>query len=138
MAITQMSQEECRDLLVHASFGRLACVRKTKPYVVPIYFAYERDRIYGFATLGQKIEWMRSNPHVCLEVDDVQSHLSWRSVIVTGRYEEIPDTPGHSNQRLKAQKLLEQRYCGGILRLHQTSFVVVKVVPFFSASTSMK
>ena len=55
---------------------------QNRPYIVPIYFAYEPDHVYGFTTLRQKVEWMRSNPLVCVEVDEVLSHFRWSSVIV--------------------------------------------------------
>src|SRR3990172_8658596 len=53
---------------------------------------------------------MRSNPHVCVEVDEVHSHFQWKSVIITGRYEELPDTSEYSSERLQAQTLIEKRY----------------------------
>jgi nitroimidazol reductase NimA-like FMN-containing flavoprotein (pyridoxamine 5'-phosphate oxidase superfamily) len=58
--------------------------------------------------MGQKIEWMRSNPLVCVEVDEVRSHIDWASVVVRGRYEECPDTPSYSKQRQKAQSMLDK------------------------------
>jgi nitroimidazol reductase NimA-like FMN-containing flavoprotein (pyridoxamine 5'-phosphate oxidase superfamily) len=76
---------------------------------VPIYFAYEAERLYGFGTLGQKIEWMRSNPLVAVEADEVKSHLEWTSVVVRGRYEEFPDTPEYADRRQQAQSVLEKR-----------------------------
>lgn len=59
--------------------------------------------------MGQKIEWMRSNPLVCVEADEVRNHLDWASVVVRGRYEEFPDTPKYSEQRERAQTLLQIR-----------------------------
>jgi nitroimidazol reductase NimA-like FMN-containing flavoprotein (pyridoxamine 5'-phosphate oxidase superfamily) len=52
---------------------------------------------------------MRSNPVVCVEVDEVRSHTDWASVVVSGRYEEFPDTPAFSAQRQRVQALLEKR-----------------------------
>jgi len=109
MLISEMSIQECRDLLSRQGFGRLACAHQNRPYIVPIYFAYEPDHLYGFTTLGQKVEWMRLNPLVCVEVDDVLSHFRWSSVVVLGRYEELPDTPQYSGVRLQAQLRLEKR-----------------------------
>ena len=109
MIVREMSDQECRDLLARVEFGRLATVRQNQPYIVPIYFAYEREHLYGFTTLGQKVEWMRANPLVCVEVDDVMSHFHWSSVVVLGRYEELPDTPTYRDLRLRAQIRLEKR-----------------------------
>lgn len=109
MLIGEMSIQECRDMLSRQGFGRLACAHQNRPYITPIYFAYEPDHLYGFTTFGQKVEWMRSNPLVCVEVDDVLSHFRWSSVVVLGRYEELPDTPQYSGVRLQAQLRLEKR-----------------------------
>src|SRR5262245_26666519 len=62
MIIREMTEDECRDVLARMNFGRLACARDNQPYVVPIYFSYHGGYLYGFSTMGQKIEWMRSNP----------------------------------------------------------------------------
>lgn len=110
MLIREMTGQESRDMLSRLGMGRLACTRDNRPYIVPVYFAYASDRLYGFATFGRKIEWMRLNPHVCVEADEVRSHFEWQSVIVIGRYEEFPDTAEYKDQRTQAQALLERRF----------------------------
>jgi nitroimidazol reductase NimA-like FMN-containing flavoprotein (pyridoxamine 5'-phosphate oxidase superfamily) len=93
MVVQEMTRDECHSVLARASLGRLACARDNQPYVVPIYFVYEEPYLYGFTTLGQKIEWMRSNPLVCVELDEVESHEQWMSILVFGRYEELQEPP---------------------------------------------
>lgn len=110
MLIKDMTAKECQEILTRIGFGRLACVKDSQPYVLPIYFAYEPDHVYGFSTFGRKIEWMRLNPRVCLEVDEVTSHISWTSIIIDGRYEELPGTPECRSERDQAQRLLEKRF----------------------------
>jgi nitroimidazol reductase NimA-like FMN-containing flavoprotein (pyridoxamine 5'-phosphate oxidase superfamily) len=109
MLINEIAGGECRGILSRLGFGRLACSYQNRPYIVPIYFAYEPDQLYGFTTLGRKVEWMRSNPQVCVEVDEVVSHSHWSSVVVLGRYEEFPATHPYSKLRLQAQLQLEKR-----------------------------
>jgi uncharacterized protein len=109
MRIQELTAKECGEILAHTSIGRLGCSRDDQPYVVPIYFAYEPDHLYGFATEGQKIEWMRMNPKVCVEVDEITDHFQWRSVVLHGRYRELPDVPQHAAERDRARKLLETR-----------------------------
>lgn len=109
MIIHEMSETECRKALAEANLGRLGCSRDNRPYVVPIYFAFDGKHIYAFSTLGQKIEWMRSNPHVCLEIDERISQSNWMSVIVSGSYEELPDEPEFEIARRQAQDVLQQR-----------------------------
>ncbi len=108
MLVAEMNREECEDLLARQNLGRLACVRENQPYIVPIYFATEPGRLYGFSTMGQKIDWMRRNPLVSVEVDEVIGATQWASVVVQGRYEEFPDTPEYAEPRRKAQAQLEK------------------------------
>jgi nitroimidazol reductase NimA-like FMN-containing flavoprotein (pyridoxamine 5'-phosphate oxidase superfamily) len=108
MVIRTMDREECRKMLAETGFGRLACAKDNQPYVVPIYFVLEGDNIYLFSTEGQKIEWMRANPKVCLEVDSVKGQFNWKSVVVMGRYQELEEEG--SAERASARRLLQQRY----------------------------
>jgi nitroimidazol reductase NimA-like FMN-containing flavoprotein (pyridoxamine 5'-phosphate oxidase superfamily) len=108
MVITQMAEEECRAFLGDASFGRLGCSREDQPYVLPLYFAYEAGFIYALSTFGQKNEWMRTNPKVCLEVDEITNQSEWTSVIATGRYQELPE-PRFTTEREHARALLGKR-----------------------------
>jgi len=75
---------------------------------VPCYFVYDANYLCSFPTVGQKIEWMRANPLVCIEVDDVVSPEQWMSIIVFGRYEELPDTPACQSARAFAHTLLKR------------------------------
>ena len=58
MLITELTIEKCRAVLRGTNLGRLACVRSSQPYLVPIYFDVADDYLYSVATLGQKIRWM--------------------------------------------------------------------------------
>ena len=109
MNIQEITATECYAKLTSSGFGRLACARDNQPYVVPIYFAVDGGAIYAFSSPGQKIDWMRENPRVCLETDWVNSGDDWASIVVVGRYEELTDTPEHYSQRLHALALLQNR-----------------------------
>jgi uncharacterized protein len=109
MVINEMTEEECGAFLANASLGRLGCSLDNQPYVVPIYFAYEPHYIYALSTSGHKTEWMRANPKVCLEVDEIANQSQWVSVIVRGRYQELPE-PQYTAEREHARKLLEKHY----------------------------
>jgi nitroimidazol reductase NimA-like FMN-containing flavoprotein (pyridoxamine 5'-phosphate oxidase superfamily) len=98
MIVREMSKEECLHVLAKTRLARLACALDNQPYVVPVYLAYHEPSIgescfYGYSTVGQKVEWMRTNPQVCVEVDEVTKYNRWTSVIAFGRYEELPDLP---------------------------------------------
>jgi uncharacterized protein len=109
MHVQKLSTEECHLALANARFGRLACSRDNQPYIVPTYFIVEDDQIYAFALPGQKLDWMRENPRVCLEIDNVSGSDNWTSVVVLGRYEELPESPEYKPLRKRAHDLLQER-----------------------------
>jgi len=107
--IHELTDDECRAVLAGSRLARLACSRYDQPYVVPVFVEFDEGYLYGFATLGQKIEWMRENPKVCLEIDAVADTTHWTTVVVFGGYEEITDAPKDSAARERARELLESR-----------------------------
>jgi len=109
MFIHEMTEAECRCALKGTTVGRIACVRDNQPYVVPMHFAFDGEHVYGFTTVGQKVEWMRSNPLVCFEMDELVSDDEWLSIVAFGRYEELPDSPEFESARLQAHALLQKR-----------------------------
>jgi nitroimidazol reductase NimA-like FMN-containing flavoprotein (pyridoxamine 5'-phosphate oxidase superfamily) len=108
MVVREMTWDECLATLAPARLARLACASENQPYVVPLYLVYHDRFLYGFTTPGQKVEWMRANPRVCVEFDDIQGFDHWTSVIVIGRYEELPDSPEWGPERLRAYELLRR------------------------------
>jgi len=79
-----------------------------QPYVVPVYFAYHEGWLYSFSVAGKKIDWMRANPLVCVEADQMRRE-HWATVVVFGRFEELSDTPQYRNERTFAMNLLQHR-----------------------------
>jgi uncharacterized protein len=109
MQIDELNDSECREILSRASIARLGCSLNDQPYVVPVTIAYEADSVYVFSTLGQKIKWMRSNPKVCVQIDEIRGHSDWASVIANGEFQELPE-PQFEDERNHARKLMQQRH----------------------------
>ena len=111
MLIHELTPAECAEVLQRNNVGRLGCSKEAQPYVVPIQFSFDGDRgcVYSFSTIGQKVHWMRENPLVCLEVDDIQDRNHWQTVVIFGRYEEIQDSPEEAEARQRAEALFQQR-----------------------------
>ena len=109
MEVNEIPFEECKKVLESTALGRLGCSYENQPYVVPIYFAYEEGYLYGFSTLGQKVKWMRANPKVCLQTDEIKNQSEWVSVVVNGDYEELVE-PQHTAKRQHASSLFAKRY----------------------------
>lgn len=107
MIVEQMTESECFQVLNRSRIGHLGCARDNQPYVVPIYFVCGERHLYAFTTPGQKVEWMRSNPLVCVQVDDVTDSTRWMSIVLFGRYEELVENPEEEQQRL-GEQLIER------------------------------
>jgi nitroimidazol reductase NimA-like FMN-containing flavoprotein (pyridoxamine 5'-phosphate oxidase superfamily) len=109
MRIHELTPDECRGLLSVTNEARLACSRANQPYIVPVfvYFDPGSNCLYGFSTVGQKIDWMRENPKVCIEIEDVSDKNNWATVVVFGRYEEVEDTPQDADARRRAHLLFK-------------------------------
>ena len=85
-----LTPEEIEQLLVDSNYGHLGCIDGKEPYVVPITYVYDDDVIYSFAFEGRKIDVMRKNPHVCVQVDHVMPDTEqWKSAIAWGTFVEL-------------------------------------------------
>ncbi len=140
MRIIPISQQECGELLERVSIGRLACSLGDQPYIVPVAYSYESDCIYIFSTVGKKVKWMRQNPKVCLQADEIGTGSSWVSVIVTGTYLELTESQ-YPAQREHAMEQLAQ-YCEWwrnplAQRREQTSDLSIETVFFRIDISSM-
>jgi hypothetical protein len=85
----ELNQTEVESLLSSEVVARIGCHANGRSYVVPITYVYEDGAIIGHSGDGMKIDMMRKNPFVCVEVDHVDNLANWRSVIAWGHYEEL-------------------------------------------------
>ncbi|WP_136619221.1 MULTISPECIES: pyridoxamine 5'-phosphate oxidase family protein [Mesorhizobium] len=108
MHIRTLSTLECTKMLTANRVARLACAKDGQPYVVPVHYAYADNHIYAFSMPGKKIDWMRANPLVSVQVDEHGEGRGWKSVVVDGRYEELPDRIGYKLERDHAWTLLSK------------------------------
>ena len=111
MRIYELNTAECEEILARSDVARLACSRHDQPYIVPIHFSFDalRKCLYAFSTVGQKIDWMRQNPKVCVEIEDVADKNHWTTVLAFGRYEEMDDSPADRAARNSAEQLFSKR-----------------------------
>ena len=84
-----LSNEEARRLFDVARVARLGCIVNGEPYVIPINCHLEGGYLYSHSLPGLKITGLRENHRACVQVDDIESDLHWRSAIAFGNYEEI-------------------------------------------------
>jgi nitroimidazol reductase NimA-like FMN-containing flavoprotein (pyridoxamine 5'-phosphate oxidase superfamily) len=111
MLIHELTTSQCRELLARTRLGHLACTRDDQPYIVPVFFDFDADddSLYSFATHGQKVEWMRTNPQVCVEFGEIRDQFQWLTVIVFGRFEELDGTDVSKAGLLRAQALFQRQ-----------------------------
>jgi nitroimidazol reductase NimA-like FMN-containing flavoprotein (pyridoxamine 5'-phosphate oxidase superfamily) len=84
-----LSYDEARRLFDTARVARLGCIVNGRPYVVPISCYLDGDRLYSHSLPGMKIDGLRENPAACVQVDEIESDINWRSAIAFGKYEEV-------------------------------------------------
>jgi nitroimidazol reductase NimA-like FMN-containing flavoprotein (pyridoxamine 5'-phosphate oxidase superfamily) len=111
MIVHTLTREECVEILERNHLGRLGCSRYDQPYIVPVHYSFDREQqcVFGFSSIGQKVDWMRANPKVCLEVEEIADKYHWLTVVVTGRYNEIHQTPGEAAMRRRAENMFRRR-----------------------------
>lgn len=87
-----LTDNEIEEFLRKEYYAHLACCEHVKyPYVVPMTYAYKNKSIYLFSFNGEKIDIMREHPHVAVQVENIASPKTWKSVIAWGEYEELFD-----------------------------------------------
>ena len=86
---TRINEQQATELLANQRVGRLGCITDTGPYIVPINYYFADGCVYSHSLPGLKISALRADPRACLQIDEVESDLRWRSVLAFGTYEEI-------------------------------------------------
>lgn len=89
--IGHLTEAECKDFLQKQILVRIGCNVNGETYVVPVNYIFNGTNIIAHSQEGKKIEMMRKNPNVCLEVDNMQALKNWKSVIAWGKFVEITD-----------------------------------------------
>ena len=105
LKVEDMAPAEMHALLQRQSFGHLGCARDGRPYVVPLNYAYDGKDFYFFTTEGMKTQFIRANPQVCLQVEEVIDSTHWRSVMVIGKAEQITQ----NEEMQQAMKVITDR-----------------------------
>jgi nitroimidazol reductase NimA-like FMN-containing flavoprotein (pyridoxamine 5'-phosphate oxidase superfamily) len=92
-----LTDDEARKLFQVAKVVRLGCIVNGEPYVVPINCHLEGEYLYSHSLPGLKISGLRENPRACVQVDEIESDLCWRSAIAFGKFEEVANPNERAN-----------------------------------------
>jgi nitroimidazol reductase NimA-like FMN-containing flavoprotein (pyridoxamine 5'-phosphate oxidase superfamily) len=81
-----------RNILLETNYiGHLAYVYRTRPFIAPITYFFDKERnvIIGYSSEGHKITAMRKEKEVAMEVSEIDSVNDWNTIVVHGTYEEL-------------------------------------------------
>jgi uncharacterized protein len=87
--IGNLTNEQIEEVLKRNVFGHLGCNDGFNTYVYPINFLFDGKHIICHSQMGDKIQVMRQNVRVCLQIDEIKNELNWRSVMVQGEFQEM-------------------------------------------------
>jgi nitroimidazol reductase NimA-like FMN-containing flavoprotein (pyridoxamine 5'-phosphate oxidase superfamily) len=120
MNIGKIRDTDALAILREGTLGRLGCIAAGWPYVVPVNYFFDGKDIYIHTLLGKKLDALRANPRVCLQVDEIKDSYNWRSVIAYGTFEEISNQEARENvltklySRLQHMTPVESRLVNGL------------------------
>ena len=105
--IKNLNENETQKLLKEQKFGHLGCVLESgEPYVVPVNYLFKDDEIYIHCLPGQKLDALRANGKVCLQVEKIGKSCRWQSVIAFGEFQEVKRT----NKKIEILKEFSTRF----------------------------
>lgn len=106
MNIGKLKDTDALMLLHEETLGRLGCIASGWPYVVPVNYFFDGKDIFVHTLPGKKIDALRANPRVCMQVDAIKDSYNWRSVIAYGTFEEVSDEETRENVLTKLYRHL--------------------------------
>lgn len=105
--IKELDEKTARKLLNEQKFGHLGCVLEDgEPYVVPVNYLYRDEEIYIHSLPGKKLDALRENGKICLQVEKIADGCRWRSVIVSGEFQEIKRV----NEKIKIMQEFSKKF----------------------------
>nr|MUH39078.1 pyridoxamine 5'-phosphate oxidase family protein [Zobellia laminariae] len=109
--VKDLEISECMSLLSDNYVGHLGYIGGRSPFIVPVtyFFDEENKSIISYSAPGHKIVSMRTYGHVSLQVEDVASMFTWRSVLVNGTFEELKGSTA-KNAYVPLQKELRRPF----------------------------
>lgn len=88
-----LTRDEALALLDECLVAHIGLVDHGTPYVTPMSYVRDADRILFRTQAGRRLDALRRDPSVCIEVSSFDEQSGdWASVIVTGTAEETSDS----------------------------------------------
>lgn len=88
---TDLEAKDCNFVLENNYLGHLTYIFQNRPFVVPItyFFHPEKNVIICYSAEGHKMNAMRKNKQIGMNVIDVDALTKWKSVLVHGAFEQL-------------------------------------------------
>lgn len=138
-----VSREEALEVLADQPVAHLGIVVDGIPYVTPMSFVLDGDRILFRTMAGKKLDGIRANPAVCIETADYDPETGdWVSVIVRGSA-RLVDDPATRQELIaliyhKYEKVMGSPLSGGggLMPLGGTPYVIEVPIDEISGMSS--
>jgi hypothetical protein len=88
----ELTPEECRDLLEDGRVAHIAQVDRGEPYVTPMSYVMLRGDLCFRSGPGRRLDALRRDPRVCVEVSRPRADGGWESVVFRGTARLVDDT----------------------------------------------
>nr|WP_319539591.1 pyridoxamine 5'-phosphate oxidase family protein [uncultured Methanospirillum sp.] len=91
LKIPKQSKQEYDDLIKRQYLSRIAFIGPDNPYIAPFMYVFDGRFLYFLSTrYGRKVEYMKANPRVSVEIEEYSADLSvFRFVSLQGFLEEV-------------------------------------------------
>lgn len=87
-----LPEDQALQLLAEAPVAHIGVISDGAPYVTPMSFVLDHERILFRTRAGKKLDALRQHPKVCIEVSRFDNESGdWASVIVNGTAAEVDD-----------------------------------------------
>ncbi len=103
----ELAPDQCRQLLDRSKVAHLGVVDDDRPYVSPLSYVLIENHVCFRTGAGRRMDAIRANPEVCIEVSEFGDGGGWESVIAWGRASEVEDD--HDAQEIIAGLLAKYR-----------------------------
>jgi nitroimidazol reductase NimA-like FMN-containing flavoprotein (pyridoxamine 5'-phosphate oxidase superfamily) len=129
-SFSNLNRAECDAILSRNSVGRIAFALDDRIAITPVQYVHDDEWIYVRATPDTDVSVLEHQP-LTFEVDEFESVLDWRSVVVRGSVQLLSDASDAADEEdygraiLMLQELLPESLVeadavsfGSVVRLH--------------------
>lgn len=140
-----LTREESYEILVSEPVAHLGVISNGAPYVTPMSFVVADDRVRFRTMAGRKLDAIRTNPAVSIEVSRYDEETgAWVSVIVEGNARLVDDDEGRQETIAllfaKYEKVIGSPLSGGggLLPLGGHPYVIEVLIDRIAGMTSSR